>query len=84
MGALVATNEKDDSVLILGGLGRDAQPLADTWSWAENSWVGQQSSNPPNVGMRGAMAYDSARQEVVLLTDAGAKDFGPSQTWIGR
>ena len=66
----MAYDEVRDRVVLFGGRTHgvsepDARP-SDTWEWDGESWVQVEDVGPPGRG-HFAMAYDSARQRVVLF-----------------
>ena len=55
-------------MVLFGGLGPNGfnEPFSDTWEWDGGSWV-QHAVSGPSARFGHALAYDEARQQVVLL-----------------
>jgi Kelch motif/Galactose oxidase, central domain len=53
-------------------------PLQDTWEWDGAVWQQRNPTSAPGPSARHAMAYDSARQRVVLFASGGG---GLGATW---
>jgi hypothetical protein len=81
-----ATDERTDTIVMFGGLGRN-----DTWTWDGRQWTQRHPAHSPSVrtstGPMPGMAYDAARGEVVVF---GGIDFftnvslNDTWTWDGR
>jgi hypothetical protein len=75
-----------DRVVLFGGFASFGNPprtayLNDTWTWDGSNWTRQRPAISPPRAEGVAMAYDEARQYVVLI--GGANDHGfVNQTWI--
>jgi hypothetical protein len=72
-------------VVLFGGLPADTfpypQPFADTWGWDGVSWVQRNPATIPTPRSSHAMAYDTARQRIVLFGgNSFAGRFG--DTWL--
>jgi hypothetical protein len=84
-GGLAAYDAARGVVVIFGGVGPVdkpwGKPLNDIWSWNGSSWSRDESAATPPGGMRGAIAFNAARDELVLATDSGDKAFGEPETW---
>lgn len=70
-----------------GGLGFSPPPLDDTWSWDGTSWT-QLADGGPAGRERHAMAYDTARGEIVLFGGLHSDNenfivFGDTWVWDG-
>lgn len=65
----VAHNTVAHQFILFGGVNNgDAGPfLNDTWVWSEQGWKEKRPATRPDPRYEAAMAYDSARQEVVLF-----------------
>ena len=59
--------------------------LGDTWVWDGTDWTKQTPATSPPLGGFGAMAYDSALQEVVLFPgfDPSGNDIQGTWVWNG-
>jgi hypothetical protein len=59
--------------------------LGDTWVWDGTNWTQKTPATNPPLGGGGALAYDSALQEVVLFGgfDANANDIPGTWVWNG-
>ncbi len=74
--------------LIFGGQGEPRSLLGDTWVWDGRRWLEIHPSNAPAARTGHTMAYDEARNEVVLFggTTSIAENGAPSglsnSTWI--
>jgi hypothetical protein len=85
LNAALAWDPTSHRVLLFGGSETTSGAVpVDTWAWDGSTWtvVGGSSIAPPG-SQRPAMAYDEARGEMVLVTDASS---GRSQlsTWTWR
>src|SRR3569623_1649966 len=50
-----------------------------TWTWDGTTWTHLAASTEPTLG--GAVAYDNARNELVMYVSPGRRRTGPGQTW---
>lgn len=74
---VLATDTLRRQVVLFGGRHATPQPpvlMGDTWVWDGATWSVRTALGPP-AGSGGAMAYDRARDRMVLLTDA-------RETWL--
>lgn len=72
-----------ERLILFGGL-VGSRPVADTWIWDGATWSrASPASPPPLIGY--AMAYDAARERVVLLGPGSTSDAvrGVTWTWDG-
>ena len=71
-GATMAYDAKRDQIVLFGGCGQGgvlplcAGPLADTWIWQNHTWSHATPVTSPPARANAAMAYDAARERVVL------------------
>lgn len=75
-------------VLFGGALGTMLEScLQDTWEWNSRSWILRQPTQSPPARMNHAMAYDEARNRVVLFggstDDGGQGVFADTWEWDG-
>jgi uncharacterized repeat protein (TIGR02543 family) len=75
-------------VLLFGGVydppgTEDFHPVADTWTWDGINWTQQNPATSPSARSSYAMAYDAARQEVVLYGGENKGSFFDTWTWDG-
>jgi hypothetical protein len=71
------------SLLLFGGDSGDAL-LGDTWSWDGEGWAGLVVPNQPEPRRDHALAYDAARERVVVFGGwDGGSYFGDTWTWNG-
>jgi len=88
-GAAAAYDPATHLVMLFGGtspiLGQVVQQFNDTWAWIGTTWRRLDSGGPngPFVGDGGQMAWDAARDEMVLVTSAGTLTDGETWTWDG-
>ena len=71
-------------VVLFGGMGGGL--LGDTWEWDGFTWLPWTPSMPwvgPSVRYSHAMAYDAARQKVVLFGGTGGGYHGDTWQWDG-
>ena len=83
-GATMAYDALHQQVILYGGVfvQSDAStvPLGETWVWDGVNWTRKSPANSPALGLgAGTMAYDGARQQVVMLQFS---DSGMSFTWV--
>jgi hypothetical protein len=74
-----------DALLLFGGQGLSVM-LRDTWLWHARAWTEQASSVSPTERAGAGMAYDAARQQVVMfggaqLTPTSRIQLGDTWTW---
>lgn len=85
-GAAIAYDPATRLVMLFGGqgLGKDAQ-FNDTWAWNGTTWRRLDSGGPvgPFVGEGGQMAWDAARDQMILVTSAGTLTDGETWRWGG-
>ena len=83
-GHAVAYDSARGRVVLFGGsVTPSPYYLADTWEWDGNSWVERTPSTSPPAREDHAMAYDSARDRVVLFGGYGAGDLADTWEWDG-
>ncbi len=74
-------------LVLFGGSGGASAPyLGDTWEWDGESWREMKPAASPTARYSHAMAYDSARQRVVLfggVTGQPASALGDTWEWDG-
>jgi hypothetical protein len=79
-GALMAYDAARGKTILFGGSTPDMQIHGDTWEWDGQTWDGQTwmrvSETGPAPRFPGGMAYDPARQEVVLYSGHFAASTG--------
>ena len=75
-----------DRVVLFGGRSEDSNRLGDTWEWDGSSWsqVSPSADDPP-ARRNHALAYDAARERVVLFggLGEGGEELGDTWTWDG-
>jgi len=69
-------------VLLFGGLDSNGR-LANTWEWNGSSWTQRTTANGPSARSGHEMAYDSARQKVVLFGGYGSNWLADTWEWDG-
>ncbi|MBL8723801.1 MAG: hypothetical protein JNK49_07125 [Planctomycetes bacterium] len=67
-------------MVMFGGRSGSVQ-LRDTWEWDGTRWLQRFPANAPSGRNQHAMAYDAARQCVVLHGGSGIGPVGSSDTW---
>jgi hypothetical protein len=70
----MAYNTKSGVSILFGGVVPGDQCLDDTWSWDGAKWTGVQTADSPGARYGAAMAYDSARDRVVLFGGSCTED----------
>lgn len=73
--------------LILFGGSRNTDTKNDTWRWDGSEWTELQIPAPPARGLVNGhfgMAYDEARNEIVLFGGEGADGASLGDTWVLR
>jgi hypothetical protein len=73
------------NVVLFGGyVARTSQVLGDTWTWDGTSWTRQHPAHSPSARANYAMAYDAARNQVVLFGgEDGYTTFDDTWVWDG-
>lgn len=69
------------TVLFAGVSGANPSGLRDTWSWNGINWTQELPANSPPTRWQHAMAYDAARERVVVFGGWGVSS-GLDDTWI--
>ena len=67
-------------MVIFGGA--TGQIFGDTWVWDGNDWTQKSPANSPPARGATAMAYDAARQQIVLFGGFGNNGSDLADTWI--
>lgn len=74
-----------ERVILFGGYSMDSSgaeiPLNDTWEWDGKTWTNVTPQQSPSPRKRHAMAYDQARQEVVLFGGNSEGEY-KGDTWV--
>ena len=72
-------------VVLFGGYDfAGSQVLADTWEWDGKDWIATTPATNPPARFGQAMAYDAARQRIVLFGGAGAtSELADTWEWDG-
>jgi hypothetical protein len=84
--AAIAYDPATRLVMLYGGEGSDeGTQFNDTWAWNGATWRRLDSGGPngPFVGNGASMAWDGARDQMLLVTSAGTKTDGETWTWGG-
>jgi hypothetical protein len=78
----IAFDSARGKAVMYGGLGTVGVYFADTWEWDGSNWVlTAPNEAPPAIRVDHSMAYDSARNQVVLY--GGGQNPGPDfNTWV--
>ena len=79
----LAFDSSRQRVVLFGGAGASetgAVLLNDTWEWDGQEWTQQADTGPTNRRLH-TMAFDSARNRVVLFGGANAADAALGDTW---
>ena len=77
----VAYDSTSQNVIMFGGLDEDQEPMADLWTWNGDQWTEiPPSATMPPARSHHAMAYDSARDKLVLYAGA-TPNSDLSDTW---
>jgi hypothetical protein len=80
--ASAAYDPQTKTVLLFGGLDTVATGIHDTWSWNGSTWKALDSgAGGPQVGQGSDMAWDSANNQMVLVTSSIGTG-STSATWI--
>src|ERR1017187_1175686 len=70
-------------VVLFGGQGETSfNQFADTWVWDGTTWAQKFPTIHPSARVLHAMAYDAARQQVVLFAGAGTGYNPLGDTWV--
>jgi hypothetical protein len=79
-----------DEVVLFGGLADGSEvgqliPSAETWTWNGSDWTHESPVHAPGPRRAHAMAYDRARQQVVLFggVDSSGTHLGDTWAWNG-
>jgi hypothetical protein len=81
-GAAEAYDPQTRIVLLFGGRVEAGTPVHDTWAWNGTTWRPLDSgAGGPPPGEGSDMAWDTALNEMVLLTRSGVIS-NPAETWI--
>jgi hypothetical protein len=81
-GASAAYDPATREVLLFGGRTEPGTPIHDTWGWNGSTWIDLDSGvDGPPPGEGSSMAWDSALDQMVLLTGSGVIG-EPGATWI--
>jgi len=71
--------------LLFGGFSataRDPVYLGDTWVWNGSCWVEQSPAKSPAPRFGSCIAYDAARQNIVLFGGLGVSNTAFNDTWV--
>jgi hypothetical protein len=87
--AAMAFDAARGRVVLFGGVPAFSQPLLqDTWEWDGSQWLLRNVPNPPPPRNGYAMAFDAARQRIVLTSGLGATAVGTYEydgiQWLPR
>jgi hypothetical protein len=81
-GALVAWDNATQNIVLFGGCcAGDGSELSDTWTWDGATWTLQAPATVPPASETASLAYDAARQKVVLF--GGCCGASGTWTWDG-
>jgi hypothetical protein len=81
-GASAAYDPETRTVLLFGGRNELRTPIHDTWAWNGTDWMDLDSgAGGPPPGDGSDMAWDTALQEMVLITGSGVLG-EPGDTWV--
>ncbi len=83
----LAYDSHRERVVLFGGLSLAGATLGDTWEWNGGAWEHRASEEQHGPGRRGAgnhMAYDDARNRVVLFGGNGDRRLGDTWEWDGQ
>lgn len=85
----IAHDPDHQRILLFGGQGQDAPALRQFWSWAGGRWTRLPDAPMSATSSDGAMAYDGARHQLVLLITPSSVRNGnrtaaslPMETWL--
>jgi galactose oxidase-like protein len=83
--AAMAFDSGHGQVVLFGGMGADgSNPLGDTWTWSGGQWTLRTPGVAPSPRFGAAMAYDEARQQIVLFGGFdGSMYLADTWTWDG-
>jgi hypothetical protein len=84
-GAAAAYDPVSRSVMLFGGSLGPGMSADDTWAWDGTTWreLDVSGGNRPLAGPGAEMAWDSATNEMVLVTDALTANAAETWTWDG-
>jgi cysteine-rich repeat protein len=68
--------------VLFGGMSDSLVLLQDTWAWQGTVWVRRAAAGPPVARADFAMAYDAARDEVVLHGGYDGTTVPRGDTWV--
>ena len=78
----MAYDSAHSQVVLFGGLRSDFSTLSnETWTWDGSIWTKQSPATTPPARTAHAMAYDTARGQVVMFAGAGASGY-MNDTWV--
>jgi hypothetical protein len=81
--AMTYDSARHQVVLFGGDVNGAFTQLSDTWVWDGSTWTQKFPANHPSPRILSAMAYDAARQQVVLFGGSSNTDLAAvSQTWV--
>ena len=81
--AMAHDDSRHKTVLFGGYSEHQAQSLDDTWEWNGFFWSEKHPADSPSPRYGHAMAFDAARQQVILFGGIiGAKDTCSAETWV--
>jgi hypothetical protein len=82
----MAYDSKRRTVLLFGGFTSASQPTNRTWTWTGSGWSEHLATGDwPAARYFHAMAYDAARDQVVLFGGFnGSTDLGDTWVWNGK
>lgn len=76
---MLAYDAQRQEVVLFGGILRSTgAAVNETWVWNGVTWTQKAPATTPNARYGSGMAYDAARQQVVLFSGQGGAD----ETWI--
>jgi hypothetical protein len=88
-GAAAAYDPATHLVMLFGGtgpiVGQAVQQFNDTWAWTGATWLRLDTggAHGPPVGGGAQMAYDDARQQMILVTYKGTLTTAETWIWYG-
>jgi hypothetical protein len=68
-------------VVLFGGVVTSRKLMNDTWTFDGQAWTQQPATSPP-PRQQGGMAYDCAKQQVVLFSGIGQNGAHLLDTWM--
>lgn len=82
-GTSMVYDEARGQVVLFGGFGRNniGEFFGDTWTWDGTAWRQETPANSPPALVFASMAYDSAREKVVLFGGLQSDRRVSNQTW---